>query len=242
MIKVLIADDDKEMRWLIKNTLSDIENVQVIGEVEDGVAMIDVFNKIGPDVIFIDVDMPKKNGIEAAREIYQLNPNVFFVFITAHSNYTHEAFEVYAVDYLLKPFSLERIKETISKILNLKVENKNTSCNDNNKLTKLFIQNNGVFRVINIKDINFITRIKRSTIVYTEQGEVKCYETLQSFEEKLNEFNFIKSHQGYIVNMDKITEIYPSGNKVYTIKFDNMEETALMTSEKFRLFRDIYKK
>ena len=116
MLKVLIADDDPNMRLVIKKVLEEMDDIQVEGEADNGIDLIKMSEKLLPDIIFLDIDMPEKSGIDAAREIFHTNPHISFVFVTAYNNYTREAFELYAVDYLVKPFNLNRIKQTIEKI------------------------------------------------------------------------------------------------------------------------------
>lgn len=239
MLKVLIADDDPDMRLVIKKVLEEMDDIQVEGEADNGIDLIKMSKKLLPNIIFLDIDMPEKSGIDAAREIFHANPHVSFVFVTAYSSYALEAFELYAVDYLVKPFSLNRIKQTIEKITKSKSLNTNKNIL-NNKPRKLFIQSNGLYRVINIKDIIFITRISRRTIIYTIHGPVSCYEALQDIDAQLEKSNFLRSHQGYIINTDRIIEISPCGNKVYSVKFDSIDETALMTLEKLRIFKEMH--
>ena len=101
---------------------------RLIGEAVDRRQLIQMAEELKPEVVFLDVDMPEFNGVEAAREIFDINPKIFFIFATAYNCYTQEAVEVYAFDYLVKPFNLERIRWTIKRIQALKANNKQSHC------------------------------------------------------------------------------------------------------------------
>ncbi|SFR09734.1 LytR/AlgR family response regulator transcription factor [Desulfoscipio geothermicus] len=115
MLSVIIAEDDPAMRHVLKETLSKIPDVEVLGEASDGITALKLVEKLNPRVVFIDIDLPGKNGVELAREIGDINPQTILIFATAYDNHTHEAFEVYAYDYLVKPFKLDRIKKTMER-------------------------------------------------------------------------------------------------------------------------------
>ena len=116
MLSVLIAEDDPAMSHVLNRTLSQIPGVEILGEAADGITALDMVEKLNPRVVFIDIDLPGKNGVELAREICDINPQTILIFATAFDDHTHEAFEVYAFDYLIKPFKLDRIKKTMERI------------------------------------------------------------------------------------------------------------------------------
>ncbi len=247
MLKIIIADDDSTLRTILKKVLNGISGLEIIGEAENGKQLIQMVEKTNPDVIFVDVDMPEINGIEAAKEVFDINPKIFIVFATAYDSYTHEAFEVYAFDYLVKPFKLERIRQTIERIKELKADREKTvllaqsvarSKKENLKLLK--IQSNDRSYYINVQDIILITRIERKTVIYTKQDTIKTYEPLQKLAEWLKDSNFFRCHKGYIINTDMVMEILPWGHKTYVVNLANTKETALMTLEKAKEFGKRY--
>lgn len=246
MLKVMVAEDDPAMRLVLKKVLNGISGVEITGEAENGKQLVRMVEETKPDVVFVDVDMPEMNGVEAAREIFEINPQIIIIFATAFDSYTHEAFEVYAFDYLVKPFKLQRIKQTMERIKELKAERKEKGLSPSPLMcsrkenVKLIVQSNDRCSFINTMDIIFITRIYRKTVIYTTQGTIGTYETLQKLEDKLNTENFFRCHKGYIINRDMVTEILPWGHKTYLVKMANTKETALMTLEKAREFLGKY--
>jgi two-component system LytT family response regulator len=190
--------------------------------------------------------MPEMNGVEASQEIFDIDPKIFIIFATAFDRYTHEAFQVYAFDYLIKPFNLGRIQQTMERIRELHAGREQASFFDRSavqsgkKIFKLIVQSNDRCNFINIHDVILITRIERKTVIYTLQGCIKTYEPLQQLGERLKSDNFFRCHKGYIINTDMVTEISPWGHKTYLVKLANTKETALMTLQKAKEFREKY--
>ncbi len=237
MIKVLLADDDFRMRLIIKNVLSKMDDVNIVGETDNGKLLVEMVKEYLPDVVFIDIDMPQKDGIVASREIFKFNSKICLIFATAYSEFTHEAYDVYAFDYLLKPFKIERIKETMERIIALK-DPKILTKDESMIKTKLFIPSSGIYKVICVESIIYITRQGRKTIIHTINENVKCYESLQKLESQLSINIFFRCHQGFIINTNMIQEIASCKNKVYTVKLFSTEDTVLMTAEKFKEFKE----
>lgn len=244
MLKVIIAEDDSLTSFLLKKTLEKIKGVELVKEVDNGRELIKAVNGLKPDVLFIDIHMPQMSGLEAAREIYSIDPNIFIIFVTAYSNYALEAFDIYAFDYIVKPFNLKRIRKTISRIERINSHNPapgagklipiHTSARDLN----ILVQSKGNSTMINAADIFMVTRIQRKTAIYTTRETITTYENLEAFEKKLGT-NFIRCHKGYVINLDMVKEIAPWGSKSYIVRFAVSDETALATMEKVRIIREM---
>jgi len=246
MLKIIIAEDDPAMRLVLKQVLNEIPNVEIIGEAENGKQLIQMTKELKPDVIFVDVDMPEVNGVEAARVIFEHNPRVAIIFVTAYDNYMQEAFQVYAFDYLIKPFDLERINQTVNRIIELKAESyhenfvKDISQQLDCQGQKFMISSNEKCSLVNIKDIILITRVEHKTNIYTTQGIFSTYESLKQIYERVDSNKLFRCHKGYIINVGFVKEITPWGKKTYSIKMANTEETAQITLEKLKVFREKY--
>lgn len=115
-IKVLIADDDEGMRLVLKKAVERSGGFVIAGEAEDGGAALRLFESERPAVVFLDVEMPVMSGIDCARRIADIDPRTVIIFATAHESYMPEAFEVYAFDYLVKPFRIQRLEQTLGRI------------------------------------------------------------------------------------------------------------------------------
>ena len=113
--KVLIADDDEGMRLVIRKLVSKVEGFTLCAEACNGQEAVELAERIKPDLVFLDVEMPVMNGIDCARSIQDMDPSTIIIFATAHDAYMGDAFEVYAFDYLVKPFKVERVIQTLEK-------------------------------------------------------------------------------------------------------------------------------
>ena len=117
-LRVLIADDDSGMRMILRR-LIEADGFTLAGEASDGKQAIELAETLRPDVVFLDVEMPEMTGVECARVIQDMNPAILLIFATAHEGYMGDAFEVYAFDYLVKPFKVERVMQTLERARNL---------------------------------------------------------------------------------------------------------------------------
>lgn len=242
MLKIILADDDRNMRFILRTILSSISGIEDIAEVSDGQELINMLDNYNPDVIFLDIDMPVVSGLEAAKEIFDFNPKLYLIFATAYDCYKSEAFEVYAFDYLIKPFNPVRIRQTIRRIKELKQVTHNYVIQQcpvaaNSNKFRLSVQSEDGFKVINLADIVLITRFDRKTVIYTAVDILRTNESLQEVEKHINSKQFFRCHKSYIVNTDMVKEIIPWGSKTYLVKLANTTETALMTLEKVKEFR-----
>jgi DNA-binding LytR/AlgR family response regulator len=247
MLKVIIADDDPLMRRVLKSVMEKMSGISIVGEAENGRQLVHMVEELEPEVIFLDIDMPEISGIDASKEIFDINPNIFLIFATGFNCYAREAFEVYAFDYLVKPFDLERIRQTVKRIKELKTEREQvavlkrerTLCREENLKLKVLSNDKSTF--INVSDIIFITRNERKTMIHiTGDMVVQTYEPLLKFEESLEKHRFFRCHKGFIINPDMVMELSPWGNKTYLVKLANTKETALMTLEHAKEFQNRY--
>ena len=118
-LRVLIADDDSGMRMILRRLIEKADGFTLAGEASDGKQAIELAETLRPDVVFLDVEMPEMTGVECARVIQDMNPAILLIFATAHEGYMGDAFEVYAFDYLVKPFKVERVMQTLERARNL---------------------------------------------------------------------------------------------------------------------------
>ena len=116
MIKIMIVEDDEQIRIILKKMIEKTSDCEVVSLSGNFAATISDFIKLRPDVVFMDIDLSGESGLECAKAITELEPKVKIVFATAHSEYMANAFEIYAFDYLVKPFDLERIGKTLDRI------------------------------------------------------------------------------------------------------------------------------
>lgn len=235
-LKVMIADDEEMMRTILKKAISKVDGFTIVGEVDNGFDALDMFKKEKPDVVFLDVEMGEMNGLECARLIVDINPKTKIVFATAHNEYMLEAFEVYAFDYLVKPYKIDRVYKTLEKIKVLtEVEvPKMFVSKEDLTFDKLLIKNKEGVTFLDTKDIILIQREEGATVIYTtDGGSYTTSEGLTDLEERLDNKIFFRSHKSYIINLYMINKIYPYGRWTYIVKLKNTTCDALITHEKY---------
>ena len=214
-MKIIIVDDEPLARSIIKEYLQFHPDLELIAECNDGFEGVKAIQQIQPDLIFLDIQMPKINGFEML-ELIEEPPSV--IFTTAFDEYAIHAFESHAVDYLLKPFSRDRFEKAISKWRQM-----NKAISPKEHLTPLLesVSNSpaehhrvvvklaGKIRIIPIDDIHFLEAADDYVKIHTKDGSFLKNKTMGHFETVLNKNQFVRTHRSYMVNVSEITRIDP---------------------------------
>ncbi len=227
MYKVLIIDDEKLAREITKKYLEDKREVEIIGEASNGFDAIKIINEQKPDLIFLDIQMPKLTGFEMIDLID--NPPVI-IFTTAYDNYALKAFEANAVDYLLKPFSKERFEEALQKaFVYLRDKLKQNSIqnlikhNDETKrfLDRVVIKDGTKINIVPIDKIRWLEAQDDYVMVHSDDGKLLKQKTMKYFENHLDPKYFVRIHRSYIVNIDFINHLELNEKDTYRIILKN---------------------
>lgn len=244
-IKVLIVDDEKGIRTVIRKILEKSGGFEVIGDIDNGKDAIDIFNEQRPEVVFIDVEIPGCSGIECAKRLADIEPKTIIIFATAHQEYMSEAFQLYAFDYLVKPFKIDRVMQTLDRIRSLNKPNYGDGIDKIIKyekgLDKLMIKNKEGISFVDTNEIMLIQREESSTVIYTKTDSFTTSIYLTDIEDKLDKNQFFRSHKSYIINLSLITKIYPYGRWTYVVKLKNTDKDALLTHEKYEEIKRIFR-
>ncbi|ADL53065.1 LytR/AlgR family response regulator transcription factor [Clostridium cellulovorans] len=243
-IKVLIVDDEQGMRTIIKKVLTKSGGFEVIGDTDNGEEAISIFKEHRPEVVFFDIEMPGFNGIDCAKILTDIDPKTIVIFATAHQEYMSDAFQLYAFDYLIKPFKIERILQTLDRIKSLNRPSNNDGIDKIIKhekgLDKLMIKSKEGISFVDTTEIVLIQREDSSTVIYTKTDSFTTSISLSEIEEKLEHPQFFRSHKSYIINLSLITKIYPYGRWTYVVKLKNTEKDALLTHEKYEEIKKLF--
>ena len=213
MIKAILIDDESLARSILLDYLKDYPQIEVLQECKDGFEAIKAINDHQPDLIFLDIQMPKVSGFELL-EVLDTPPAV--IFTTAFEDYALQAFEQHAVDYLLKPISKSRFAKAMDKYLaNPKVQKDNTKKLIENKekttsfLERVLIKTGSTLKIIPTDHIIFLAADDDYVNVHTNEGSFLSNKTLTYFEENLNASNFVRVHRSFIIQIDQIKRIEP---------------------------------
>lgn len=236
-MKVILVEDESGIRKLLRKIIEQKEGFEVIGESDNLADAVALFTKAKPEVVFLDIEINGASGLECAKIIADVEPKTKIVFATAHSEYMSNAFEVYAFDYLVKPFHVDRVNQTLDRIKTLSVASKNEELDKIVKfergLDKLLVKGKESMSFIDIKDIILIQRENNSTVIYTRQDSFTTSAGLADIETKLDPEQFMRSHKSYLINISQIKKIEPYGRWTYIVTFKDLNKDALMTGEKF---------
>ena len=243
-IRILIADDDAGMRLVMKKLAESAEGYTLVGEAEDGEQLIELYDRLRPEVVLMDVEMPGMTGIECARAIQDRDPRTVLVFATAHEEYMASAFEVYAFDYLVKPFRVERAMQTLSRIRERLrggsaeavevpvVEHRDAPVEP--VPDRMMLKHRDGISFIDMPQIAMVMRENRATILLMQDGtRYVVGDGMADLDERLPDELFFRTHKSYIVNLNLIESIAPYGRWTYVVKLKGLKEDALITHERF---------
>jgi len=231
-VKVVMADDEPGVMLLLCSILSKLEGALVIGTAENANDAITLIKEHNPDLAFLDIELPDMKGIDLAEKLRDIKPDMAIVFITAHQEYSLDAFKLYASDYILKPIDEERVKSTFQRIYKMLEISKKSNTSSYTEPSRISI-NLGDERIfIKLNEIFYIERSGRHTIISCTNGKYKTRQTLQEMEKHLGKM-FFRSHKSFIINTDRIEKIVSFPNSsYYEVKFNDCEDKALLSRDR----------
>ncbi len=214
----LIIDDEPLARMIVKEYLQAHSHITLLQECSDGFEGIKAIQELKPDLIFLDIQMPKVTGFEML-ELIDNPPQV--IFTTAFEEYAIKAFDAHAADYLLKPFSKERFDKAIQKLGNKKTETTtaivDTALQAQGQTNRIVLKDNGKIRIIPYAQIQYLEASDDYVKIHTAEGIFLKKKTMQFFEDSLPPEEFIRVHRSYIIYAPLITRIDPHEKDSYLL-------------------------
>ncbi|MBQ4187722.1 MAG: response regulator transcription factor [Firmicutes bacterium] len=248
-IKVMIVDDEPRIRLILRKVIEQTEDFEVIWECGSMKEALLRFSESRPDVVFMDVDLKgsadsaagreSSEGIDCARIMMNAAPDLKLIFATAYAEYMPSAFEMYAFDYLVKPFDVGRIRRTLERIHKQYEEKKETDEQPKSSAAaktadeRLMIKGREAISIVKPADIYMVMREGDLTVIRTAKERIETNMTMQEMEKRLPAPKFLRAHRSYIINVDRISSIEPYGRWTFIVKFAGIKEDALITKEKF---------
>ncbi|RYG54286.1 MAG: response regulator transcription factor [Chitinophagaceae bacterium] len=202
MIKCLIIDDEPLAVKLLKDYASKIPDLEVVMASSDVFAGLQLAQNGEADIVFLDIQMPDLTGIQFMKV---LNGKCRVVLTTAYEEYALQAFDHDVVDYLLKPFSLERFMTAVQKARE-RIGQRSPE-HESNKPDYLFVKSEYRIIKIELKDVFYFESLRDYVAIHTSNGKILTLQSLKSFEEALEGKNFLRIHKSYIISIDKISAI-----------------------------------
>ena len=212
MMKTVLIDDEPLARELVREYLEGFTEIEVAGECNDGFEGLKTIQEQQPDLIFLDIQMPRITGFEML-ELLENPPAV--IFTTAFDEYAIRAFEQQAVDYLLKPFSKERFEQAVQKFLSQAGDNRTQtqqlidSGEGVRPQNRIVVKDGNKIKIIPLRDVHYLEAADDYVKIFTTERNFLKKKTMRSFENSIPAEQFVRLHRSYLVNIAEITGIHP---------------------------------
>ncbi len=230
-LRILVADDEAPICNLITNLINEFEDCEVVASTIDSSKIMTLVAQHQPDIVFTDINMPDMDGLSLVHRLKREHPEIGVVFVSGHSNFAADAFNLDVVDFVVKPISRTRLETTIAKIIRFKgMIGKNGSCKMPHKLT---LKNGHGLSIVDIHKILFIEKCGNKCIIHTSDGTYETSETLTLLEKKLNGSGFFRCHKSFLINIDNVKMVSPYADRAYEVKFHDYQPCAAMRRDKF---------
>ncbi|PIF05987.1 MAG: DNA-binding response regulator [Draconibacterium sp.] len=221
-LRTIIVEDEELARNLMKTFLKENENIEIIAECENGFEGVKMINELKPDLVFLDIQMPKITGFEML-ELLEHKPHI--IFATAYDQFALKAFEFNAADYLLKPYSKDRLFEAIDKVMervNMEgVENdmveKISEFPKDGYLERIVVKDRRKIHIIPVDQIRYIESMDDYVMIHTAENRYMKQKTMKFFEKNLNPDSFVRIHRSSIVKVEEINEIQQYEKESYIV-------------------------
>lgn len=237
-MKILIVDDEKPARDELHYLLKKEKDIQTILEAENGMKALRILEKQEMDLILLDIQMPGMTGLEMARQLMALPVYPQIIFVTAYDQFALEAFDVNALDYLLKPIETERLERALNRVRNRMLNRKEGSeleaavlkvlkssdKQKKNRFRKITVYKDGRFIPLDFEQILMLTAEEKYSRIYTEQSDYSYRKSLGDLEELIQYPSLFKCHRSFTINLDYVESVEQWFNNSYRIKLKGVEE------------------
>ncbi|MEM9078441.1 MAG: LytTR family DNA-binding domain-containing protein [Bacteroidota bacterium] len=246
--KVLVVDDELEAQKRLLLHLRGFDKLQLLEPNSDGKEALKTIKSESPDIVFLDVEMPEMNGIDVLSHCSP--PYPFIIFVTAYNQYAVEAFEQNAVDYILKPYTFERVQKAVNRAINVMEKDRLASISENLKellftvsqtnkhdfnvvyINRIAVKSIGMTTFIPVDEVVYIEAADQYIEVYTETKKYTVRESMDKLEKSLNPNSFFRTHRSFIVNLNCVLAMETIDKHVSLIKLNNGKKVKIVNNRK----------
>lgn len=237
-MKILIVDDEELARARLKRMLTTLEYDE-IEEVSSADEAINAFKNDSYDLVFLDINMPQVSGLELAYELKYLDENVAIIFQTAYEEHALKAFDIGAVGYLVKPYSLEQVKDTINRV---KATAKSTAVPREDKEELRILSKAGdSYLLLKPEEIFYVKADLSEVMIRSAKGFSYYAQKISDLQAKLEAYNFVRIHRSYLINIDEIKEIETIEQSKLRFSFRNCSDNIESSKDGAKAFREQFK-
>lgn len=241
-MKAVIVDNEKNAAVYLKELLDELSDMVVERIFSDSVEALIYLTKKPYDIVFLDIEMPGINGIYIAEEVSRLYPQTKICFVTAYQQFAVKAFELNAIDYIVKPFTKERLECVISKIGSLSEESYSVLGKidqmANLQLDIICGYDDEEINLLSYHEIYYIEAEGRNLWIHTKDKKFRGNKTLNYYEEKLKRNSFFRSYKSVLVNMEKLSKLRPRINYTYDILFRDIKDVVPISRSKVKQLKE----
>jgi two-component system response regulator LytT len=224
-LKALVCDDEAPARSELRYLLEEAGDVEVVGEASSGVEALQLIKAFPYDVVFLDIDMPGLSGMQLAEVLATLDRQPAVVFVTAYSEHAVEAFEVAAVDYLVKPVEVDRLRQAIERLVPREQV-------DMAKVDRVPVEKSGKKILLPVEDIFYIMAKGDYTYLHTDGERYLSTISLAQLEKRLGPAGFFRVHRRFLVNLPKVSEVIPMYGGTMLLTLNDSEQTQVPVSRR----------
>ena len=239
MLNCVIIEDEFPAREELKYFINNNNNFQLNKEFENPIDALKYIEGNNVDVVFLDINMPELDGMSLGKIIHRFNKNIKLVFITAYKDFAIDAFEIKAFDYILKPYSEERIIKVLNNLVEELDKNDNENLIKDFNIKKITVNLDSKMVVLSTDDILYIEADEKETHIFTASNMYTSKLKISQLENILSENIFFRGHRSYIVNIDKIVEVEPWFNGTYILKVSNCNFKIPVSRNKVKELKEI---
>lgn len=226
-LRTLIVDDEPLAIERMQVLCAEIPHLQVIGTASDGESALRLSEKLGPDLLLLDMTMPGKDGLEVAREAGRFDTPPAVIFVTAHENFAVEAFDLEAIDYVLKPVATERLERAIERALARKARRSAEGAPHSEWLAEFWVPHRSELLRIDASEVYRIDAERDYVRLHVGETSYLLLQTIAGLEEKLDPEKFIRIHRSTILRKDFITGLKHEGLGVWCAELADGEELRI---------------
>ncbi len=224
MIRVFLVDDEplaiQEMKWMLR----DFSDLDIIGQASSAIEAIRQINSLKPDLIFLDINIPEKTGFDIVNELTYF-PQI--IFVTAYDEFALKAFEINAIDYLMKPVGQERLVKALAKV----------KASGQTSVSRIFVKEEYEMKFIETASISWIESIGNYIRIHHDKGSNMLYKSLTAIEEQLGQENFFRANRKELFNLNKMISAHKDDSTWIVKLFDGKEiQLSQRQGSKFILF------
>lgn len=239
MIRTLLVDDEAPSREELRFIIEQLSDVEVVAEARSGLECLQYIKEFNPHAVFLDIEMFDKNGIDIANEIKHMKDKPYIIFSTAYQQYAVQAFEVEAIDYILKPYEKDRVLAALDRLKKKIYSVESRSIPKTEQMIKRIVgESKGKLFALAPEEILYMEVDERKSKLVTAKGRYCSKYSVHELEEMEWPIPFIRTHRSYLVNMEKIEEVIPWYNYTLKLKLAGIVEEIPVSRSYVKCLKD----